>query len=121
VPVDRLTGCGGLAERNPLLMQIYADVTERTIRVARSSQATALGCAIHGAVAAGSRAGGYDTFGEAIAAMGGVKEVEYVPNAEASAVYRRLYAEYQRLYQTFGQGTNDVMHRLRAIKREAEE
>lgn len=120
VPVDRLTGCGGLAERNPLLMQIFADVTERTIRIARSSQATALGCAIHGAVAAGSRAGGHDTFGAAIAAMGGVKEVEYAPNAEASATYRRLYAEYQRLYQTFGQGTNDVMHRLRAIKRETE-
>jgi L-ribulokinase len=50
--------------------------------------------------------------------MGGVKETEYVPNAEASATYRRLYAEYQRLYQTFGQGTNDVMHRLRGIKRE---
>lgn len=120
VPVERLTGCGGLAERNPLLMQIYADVTERTIRVARSSQATALGCAIHGAVAAGGAAGGYDTFGDAIAAMGGVKEVEYSPNADASATYRRLYAEYQRLYQTFGQGTNDVMHRLRGIKREAE-
>jgi L-ribulokinase len=118
VPVDQLTGCGGLAERNPLLMQIFADVTERRIRVARSGQATAVGCAIHGAVAAGAQAGGYDTFGEAIAAMGGVKETEYVPNAEASATYRRLYAEYQRLYQTFGQGTNDVMHRLRGIKRE---
>jgi L-ribulokinase len=120
VPVDRLTGCGGLAERNPLLMQIYADVTERTIRVARSSQATAVGCAIHGAVVAGGAAGGYETYGEAIAAMGGVKETEYAPNPEASATYRRLYAEYQRLYQTFGQGTNDVMHRLKGIKRETE-
>jgi L-ribulokinase len=119
VPVDQLTGCGGLAERNPLLMQIFADVTERRIRVARSGQATAVGCAIHGAVAAGAARGGYDTFGEAIEAMGGVKETEFVPNAEASATYRRLYAEYQRLYQTFGQGTNDVMHRLRGIKREA--
>lgn len=119
VPVDRLTGAGGLAEKNPLLMQIYADVTERRIRVAESGQATALGCAIHGAVAAGAVAGGYDTYAEAISAMGGVKEVEYIPDETASAVYRRLYAEYQRLYQMFGQAGNDVMHRLKHIRREA--
>lgn len=119
VPVDKLTGAGGLAEKNPLLMQIYADVTERRIRVAESGQATALGCAIHGAVAAGAGAGGYDTYAEAIAAMGGVKDIEYVPDEGASAVYRRLYAEYQRLYQMFGQGGNDVMHRLKHIRRES--
>lgn len=121
VPVDRLTGAGGLAEKNALLMQIYADVTERRIRVADSAQATALGCAIHGAVAAGADGGGYDSFTDAISAMGGVKDVEYVPNEAASVVYRRLYAEYQRLYQMFGQGGNDVMHRLKNIRRESAE
>jgi L-ribulokinase len=121
IPVTRLTGAGGLAEKNALLMQIYADVTERPIRVAAPSQATATGCAIHGAVAAGADGGGYNTFDEAIAKMGGVKDITYAPQPKASAVYRRLYSDYHRLYQTFGQGGNDVMHRLKNIKREVEE
>src|SRR5471032_3032113 len=61
VPVRGLVACGGLPERNKLLMQIYADVTGLTIEVAASSQTPALGSAMFGAVAAGAAAGGYDS------------------------------------------------------------
>ena len=54
VPIDRVVCAGGIAEKNPLLMQIYADVTGCDMQVAGSSQACALGSAIAAAVLAGA-------------------------------------------------------------------
>ena len=65
VPVERIVACGGLPERNKLLMQIFADVTGRELAVAASTQAPALGSAMFGAVAAGAALGGYDSIVEA--------------------------------------------------------
>ena len=59
VPVKEFVNCGGLAAKNPLLMQIYADVTGRPMKVSRSDQTCALGAAIFGAVAAGKEASGF--------------------------------------------------------------
>ena len=73
VKVEQIVNCGGIAEKNPLVMQIYADVTGRPIRISRSGQTCALGAAIAGAVVAGSPAGGYDTFADAQRAMTGLK------------------------------------------------
>lgn len=118
VPVDGLYACGGIAKKNPMLMQIYADVLGREIRVARSTQASALSMAMFGAVAAGSKNGGYDNIADAAAEMGGVDEVYYAPIPENHEIYTQLYAEYVALHDYFGRGENDVMKRLKALKKQ---
>ena len=119
VPVDELYACGGLPERNALLMQIYADVTGMDIKLSASSQTPALGSAMFGALAAGAAAGGYDDIVEAARRMARLKPEVFRPNPEAQAVYQRLYAEYQRLHDYFGRGENMVMKTLKAIRDEA--
>ncbi len=116
VPVDELYACGGLPERNPLLMQIYADVTGMQIKLSASSQTPAFGSAMFGALAAGSAAGGYDDIVEAARCMAHLKKEAYHPNPDAHAVYQRLYAEYVRLHDYFGRGENNVMKRLLEIR-----
>jgi L-ribulokinase len=117
VPVNRIVAAGGLPDRNKLLMQIYADVTNREFSVVKSALAGALGAAMHGAVAAGSAAGGYDDIFAAAAKMGGIQEIVYRPNPAHIAAYNQLYAEYSTLYDYFGRGENDVMKRLRNLRR----
>jgi L-ribulokinase len=119
VPVDDLYACGGLPEHNQLLMQIYADVTGKDIRVSASNQTAALGSAMFGAVAAGAAAGGYDDIVQAAASMARLKPEVYRPDPAAHAVYDRLYAEYRRLHDYFGRGENSVMKTLKAIRDEA--
>jgi L-ribulokinase len=115
VAVEEIVACGGLPERNRLLMQIYADVTGLPIRVARSSLTAALGSAMFGAVAAGSAAGGYDRIVDAAKAMAHLKEEEFRPDLAAHAVYNEVYDEYRRLHDYFGR-ENDVMKRLKSIR-----
>ena len=117
VSVDSLYAAGGIAEKNTMMMQIYADVTGMEIKIAKSDQSPALGSAMFGAVAAGSAKGGYDTIFDAAAAIGGVKEKTYIPVKENSAVYDKLYAEYEVLHDYFGRGANDVMKRLKEIRK----
>lgn len=102
VPVERIVCAGGIAEKNPLLMQIYADITGREMRIARSGQACALGAAIAAAVVAGEDAGGHADFASAQSAMTGLKEVAYRPQAEARAVYDQLYVLYRQVHDAFG-------------------
>jgi len=116
VPVKELYACGGMSEKNTLLMQIFADVTGRSIKLARSAQASALGSAMFGAVAAGRVGGGYDTIFEAIPRMAGVRDTAYTPDAGRHAIYEELFREYVQLHDHFGRGGNDVMKRLRALK-----
>ncbi len=101
VPVREVVNCGGLAARNPLLMQIYADIAGRPMKISRSEQAPALGAAIFAAVAAGRAAGGYDSVAAAQRAMAGTGRV-YAPDPRSHAVYRRLYALYRRMHDAFG-------------------
>jgi L-ribulokinase len=116
VAVNEIVATGGLPDRNALLMQIYADVTGREIKVAATSQAGGLGSAMFGAVAAGTERGGYDTILQAAEHMARLKDVVYRPIPENQQVYEKLYAEYVTLYDYFGRGANDVMKRLKAIK-----
>ncbi|MBN2549698.1 MAG: ribulokinase [Anaerolineales bacterium] len=118
VPINELVGCGGLPEKNKLLMQIYADVTGREIKVTASNQAPALGSAMFGAVAAGKAAGGYESIYEAAQTMAHLKDVVYTPISEHQQVYNLLYDEYLKLHDYFGRGENDVMKRLKRIKTE---
>ena len=114
VPVTELIIAGGLS-RNPLLMQIYADVTRLPLSVVGSAQGPALGSALHAAVAAGA----HPDIREAAAAMGSVERGVYRPDGAAAVAYDALFAEYTALHEHFGRGGNDVMHRLRAIQRHA--
>jgi L-ribulokinase len=116
IRVAELYACGGMAEKNVLLMQIFSDVTGRSIKLARSSQASALGAAMFGAVAAGRRGGGYDTIYQAIERMAGVRDTIYQPDPSRHATYDDIFREYIRLHDYFGRGASDVMKRLRALK-----
>jgi len=102
VNVSEIINCGGIAEKNPLLMQIYADVTGREMKISRSAQSCALGACIAGAVVAGKNADGYDNFSDAQAAMCGIKDVTYQPAPENHRVYQQLYALYKQLHDAFG-------------------
>jgi L-ribulokinase len=115
VPVKELIAAGGLPDKNALLRQIYADVTGRSLTLAGSSQAPALGSAMHAAVAAGV----YPNIQAAAEKMGKLKTEVVSPIPANQAVYDQLYADYKTLYDYFGRGTNDVMKRLKAIKRAA--
>jgi L-ribulokinase len=113
VKVDQVVNCGGIAEKNPLVMQIYADVTGRPMKVSRSGQTCALGAAIAGAVVAGA----YRDYPEAQRRMTGLKSKVYRPNARAHAVYRELYDIYRKLHDALGTkewsgNLHDVMKRL---------
>ncbi|MFD3262252.1 ribulokinase [Paenibacillus lentus] len=120
VAVDALYACGGLPQKNRLLMQIYADVTNREIFVADSKQTPALGAAMFAAVAAGEEAGGYNTIIDAAERMARVKEETFKPIPANVEVYDRLYQEYSKLHDYFGRGENDVMKRLKSIKKSTE-
>lgn len=123
VAVEQVIACGGIAEKNPLLMQIYADVHGQPISVTRSAQTCALGAAIFGAVAAGPAAGGHRTTEEAQAAMASGVATTYQPNPEAHAVYQQLYTLYKRLHDSFGisghtDDLSDIMKKLLEFKQQ---
>ena len=119
VPVDGFYAAGGIAEKDPMTMQIYADIINMPIHISGSAQGPALGSAIFGAVAAGKAAGGHDSVFEAARIMGKLKDTVYTPIAENAAVYDKLFAEYRTLHDYFGRGDNDVMKRLKEIKKSA--
>lgn len=116
VPVHEIVACGGLPERNRLLVQIYADVTGREIKVAASTQTSAHGSAMFGAVAAGRAAGGYDSIFEAAQRMARLRAEVFEPIPANVEAYDRLYAEYLRLHDYFGRGGNNVMKTLKRIR-----
>lgn len=117
VTIKELYACGGLPEKNRMLMQIYADVTGRKIKVARSAQTPALGSAMFAAVAAGKDAGGYDNIVDAAKRMAGLKDLTFSPNMDNHRVYAEIYGEYERLHDYFGRGENNVMKRLRQLRK----
>jgi len=120
-PVDEFYASGGISQKNTLMMQIYADVIKKPVKISGSEQGPALGSAIFGSVAAGKEKGGYDSVFEAAQIMGKLKEVVYEPIAKNSAVYDLLYEEYSKLHDYFGRGENDVLKRLKTLKKEARE
>lgn len=121
VPVNEIVATGGLPEYNKLLMQIYADVTGREVKVAASRQTPALGSAMFGAVAAGKTSGGYGSIFEASQKMARLRDDCYTPDPKHQAVYERLFREYVILHDYFGRGENNVMKRLKTLKVEAYE
>jgi len=117
VPIDRVVCAGGIAEKNALLMQIYADVTGCTMQVAGSSQACALGSAVAAAVLAGA----HPNFPAAQKAMTSVQPKQYKPIAANRKIYDQLYPLYRQLHDSFGgrekaADLSQVMKTLLAIK-----
>lgn len=112
VPIERFYASGGVAQKNALAMQIYADVLRMPVHVADAAQGPALGSAIFGAVAAGE----YPSAAEAARTMGAAAKKVYEPIAENAEVYDKLYQEYKILHDYFGTGANDVMKRLKTIR-----
>ena len=98
----RIVNGGGIAAKNPLAMQIYADVMGRPLSVTRSEQTCALGAAIAGAVVAGKSVGGFDNFADAIAAMASPADRTFTPQPAAVEIYNKLYKLYRRLHDSFG-------------------
>ena len=125
VPIERVVCCGGIAEKNDLFMQIYADVIGQPMLIAGSPQTPALGSAVAAAVTAGAAAGGYDSWTEAQTRMTSLKEKRFAPQPAAQQVYDRLYGIYRELHDTFGGvagargNLGTVMKRLLAIKEQA--
>jgi len=102
VKINEVINCGGIAEKNPLLMQIYADITNREMKIARSAQTCALGAAMAGAVVAGKQNGGHENFAEAQKGMCGIKATTYKPDKENHKVYKQLYELYKQMHDAFG-------------------
>jgi L-ribulokinase len=122
VAIDRVVCCGGIAAKNELFLQIYADVLGRPMLLAGSSQTPALGAGVAAAVAAGASAGGYDSFDDAQAAMTSVQDQQFTPDPAAAAVYDELHGMYRELHDVFGNVTGadadlpSLMKRLLALR-----
>lgn len=110
VPVNEIRACGGVANKNPLMMQIYADVLGVPISVSKCTQAPALGAAIYAATA--EKKTGYRSIFDAMGAMAERNFVTYTPDESHRAAYEMLYREYRELHDYFGCGENRIMERL---------
>ena len=116
VAVHEVINCGGLAAKNPFLLQIYADITGRPMKVSQSDQTCALGAAIFGAVAAGPEHGGFKTVEEAQQAVTGTKEI-YQPDRSNHVVYRDMFELYSQLHDAFGTSSwsGSLYHVMKAL------
>jgi L-ribulokinase len=109
VRVEEVVNCGGIAEKNPFVMQLYADVCNRPMKVSRSAQTCALGAAIFGAIVGGAHANVED----AQRKMTGVKKQVYQPKKNDAGVYAELYPLYKSLHDAFGiPGQRDTLDRV---------
>jgi L-ribulokinase len=125
VPIERVVCCGGIAEKNDLFMQIYADVIGQPMLIAGSPQTPALGAAVSAAVTAGAKAGGYDSWTEAQDRMTTIKSKRFEPRPDAKVVYDELYGIYRELHDAFGgvsgarPDLGSLMKRLLTLKEKA--
>lgn len=124
VEIKEIVATGGIPDKNPLLMQIYADITGRSLKIAASSQACAAGAAIFGAVAAGKKKGGFVSVEEAQKKVCRYKEKVYKPYIKNKKVYDVLYSIYRDLHDILGtkQTTKNlyyVMKKLLEIRQES--
>ncbi len=109
VKIKQVINCGGIAEKNPVLMQIYADITGREMKVSRSAQTCALGSAVAAAVVGGA----HRNYTAAQKAMSGLKKTTFKPNKAANKVYQQLYALYKQTHDSFGvKGHTDSLHNV---------
>ena len=115
VPIHRIVACGGLARKNPFLMQLYADITHSPIHIASSDQTVARGSAVFGALAAGPAGSGFDNAADAVAHLGCGHDRIVSPDGSTRPVYDRLFEIYRKLHDHFGRSDREIMHDLRKI------
>lgn len=115
--INELYVCGGLPQKNRMLIQIYSDVTNLPIRISASTQTPALGSAMFGAVVAGKENGGFDSIHEAAAVIPKLIDEVITPIPKNVEVYSKIYAHYDRLHDYFGRGENDVMKDLKKMRK----
>jgi L-ribulokinase len=119
--MQKIVNGGGIAAKNPVAMQIYADIMGRPLAITRSEQTCALGSAIAGAVVAGKKSGGYENFADAISKMASPADRTFTPNPKAVETYNKLYKLYRRLHDSFGMANHkdslgDIMKELLTIR-----
>lgn len=112
IPVNNIYACGGLPKKSEYLVQIYSDILNRPIYIAKSKENTALGAAIYGAVAAGSEAGGYDHVNFAVKHMSSIEDNVIYPNEKNVLVYNKLFKIYKVLHDIFGVQEKEIMHNI---------
>ncbi|MBQ3100834.1 MAG: ribulokinase [Clostridia bacterium] len=115
---DIIIAAGGIAEKNPFIMQVFADILNIEIAISGSPYAAALGAGIFASVAAGKAAGGWDSPEEAALHMGKRKDLVYKPIPENVNVYNSLYEQYVRLHDMFGRDESSVIKKLISIRNE---
>lgn len=113
--IHMVIASGGIAEKNPLMMQIYADILNCEIRLPVSDQTAALGSAICAAVAAGEEEGGYVSVEDAVKKMSHLKECVYYPNPENTERYNQMFDIYCELIKLFDPNNTSIMKELAAL------
>ncbi len=98
IHIGGICAAGGIAQKDEMMMQIYADVLNREISIAGSSQAAALGSAIYAAVAVKE----YPSVKEAAEKMSKPCLKTYRPEQKNVKAYEKLYEKYKRLHDIFG-------------------
>lgn len=111
ITVRNICAAGGIAQKDEMLMQVYADVLGREIRVAGTAQAGAFGSAVYAAVAGGI----YADVTQAAEKLARPDKCVYRPILANQLVYEQLYQEYKALHDYFGRTGNSVMKRLRCL------
>ena len=120
--IDQIVACGGIAEKSPVLMQLFADISGRPVHVPASTQIPARGAAMFGAVAAGNsglHAGGFSDIAAAVARLRPEMAHSYTPDASATAVYDQVNDVYRGLHDTLGRQHVEWLHGLKALRRES--
>ena len=113
IAVDSVYATGGIASKNPTLMQIISDVLQLPIYLSGTSQGGAVGSAIYAAHASGI----YPSLDEAAEKMGSIKDFHYSPNPEMYSEYEKVFCHYKALHDYFGKDNSDLMHILKEFKK----
>ena len=116
VVIKSIVAGGGIPAKSKLILQVYADVCNREIRVSDSAQVSALGAAILGIAAAPTEITVYENVTDVVERIGKKKEVIYAPKQKNVVIYEQLYKDYKTLAEYFGKGGNDVMKRLNLLR-----
>jgi L-ribulokinase len=120
--IDQLVACGGIAEKSPVLMQLFADISGRPVHVPGSTQIPARGAAMFGAVAAGRsglHSGGFADIAAAVERLRPEIAHSYAPDSSSTGVYDRVYEVYRGLHDTLGEAHVEWLHGLKAVRRDA--
>ena len=114
INIDSIYAAGGIAEKDEMIMQIYADVTGREIHISGTALACAYGSAILGSV----NENGYKTLAEASSKMKKLKDLSYKPIKENAEAYNELYRTYKTLTEFFGEKESGIMEGLKKYKKQ---